>query len=46
MGYFYISIEKNTVVFELYRALWATRGITGVRAGTMTEGIEKAAEIE
>jgi DNA-binding response OmpR family regulator len=42
----YISIEKNIDVFEYYKRLWADRGITGIRADTMTVGIEKAIEIE
>jgi len=43
---YYISIEKNIEVFEMYKALWAERGYIGIRADTMTEGIEKAVEIE
>ena len=43
---YYISIEKNIEGFEMFKALWALRGITGIRADTMTEGIEKAIEIE
>lgn len=46
MGRFYVSIEKDIQVFEFYRALWATYEINGIRANTMTEGIEKVAEIE
>ncbi|MCL1819440.1 MAG: response regulator transcription factor [Oscillospiraceae bacterium] len=46
MNCFYISIEKNIKVFELYKVLWKERGIEGIRADTMTEGIEKAIEIE
>ena len=46
MSCFYISIEKNVEVFELYKILWKARGIEGIRADTMTEGIEKAVEIE
>ena len=43
---YYLSIEKNTEVFESYRILWNKFGIDGIRANTMTEGIEKAIEIE
>jgi len=43
---YYLSIEKNIAVFEQYKALWSARGIIGIRANTMTEGIEKAIEIE
>jgi len=43
---YYISIEKNNEGFEFFKALWAARGITGIRADTMTEGIERAIEIE
>lgn len=42
----YISIEKNTEVFELYKELWGNRGISGIRADTMTEAIEMAVTIE
>lgn len=41
----YISIEKNAAVFEEYKKLWSGRGITGIRADTMTEGIEAAIAI-
>ena len=43
---YYISIENNNEGFEFYRTLWAARGINGIKAGTMTEGIEMAIEIE
>ena len=43
---YYISIEKNIEIFEMYKALWAERGYIGIRVDTMTEGIEKAVEIE
>jgi len=43
---YYLSIEKNTEVFELYKALWQAHGIIGIRADTMAEGIAKAMEIE
>jgi DNA-binding response OmpR family regulator len=43
---YYISIEKDTGVFEQYKALWAERGLTGILADDMTDGIEKAVEIE
>ena len=46
MALIYISIEKNIEVFEFYKALWSERGIAGVMADTMTEGIAKAIEIE
>jgi DNA-binding response OmpR family regulator len=43
---FYITIEKSIESFELYRKFWKARNVEGVRAGTMTEGIKKAIEIE
>jgi CheY-like chemotaxis protein len=43
---YYLSIEKNIEGFELYKALWNARGIDGVRADSMTEGIERAIGIE
>jgi len=43
---YYISIEKNNEAFEFYRALWKERGIDGIRADNMTEGIKKAIELE
>jgi DNA-binding response OmpR family regulator len=43
---YYISIEKNIEVFNFYKNLWSEHGITGIRAENMTEGIEKAIEIE
>jgi len=46
MGCFYVSIEKNVEVFDFYKALWNELGIDGIRVDTMTEGIEKAVEIE
>ena len=46
MNYVYISIEKNIEVFELFKNLWNARGIAGIRAETMTEGIKMAMEIE
>ena len=46
MNRYYISIEKNIEVFELYKALWKAQGIHGIRVDSMTEGIEKAIEIE
>ena len=42
----YISIEKNIEGFELYKELWFVRGINAIRADSMSEGIEKAIEIE
>ena len=43
---YYLSIEKNIEVFELYGVLWNKLGIDGIRVNTMTEGIAKAIEIE
>jgi DNA-binding response OmpR family regulator len=43
---YYISIETNIEVFERYRVLWQKYGVTAIRANSMTEGIEKAIEIE
>jgi DNA-binding response OmpR family regulator len=43
---YYISIEKNVEGFEMFKALWGARGIDGIRADGMTEGIAKAIEIE
>jgi len=43
---YYLSIEKNIEVFELFKTLWHSRGIIGIRADNMTEGIKKAIEIE
>lgn len=34
----YISVEKNIDSFEYYKKLWGSRGITGIRADSMTEG--------
>jgi DNA-binding response OmpR family regulator len=42
----YISIEKNIKTFEFYKQLWGSRGIIGVRADTMTKGIEMAIAVE
>lgn len=42
----YISIEKNVDIFEQYKKLWGSRGITGIRVASMTEGIEMAIAIE
>jgi DNA-binding response OmpR family regulator len=42
----YLSIEKNTENFEIFRSLWKKYGIDGIKADTMSEGIEKALEIE
>ena len=38
---YYISIEKNIECFEQYRLLWAALGFNGIRANTITEGIQK-----
>ena len=46
MSCYYISIEKNTEEFDFYKELWKIRGVEGIRADTMTEGIKKAIEIE
>jgi two-component system alkaline phosphatase synthesis response regulator PhoP len=46
MSAVYISIEKNIDGFDMFRALWNKLGVDGIRADTMTEGIEKAIEIE
>lgn len=46
MVVYYLSIEKNIEGFEFYKALWKARGIEGVRAGSMTEGIDKAVGME
>ena len=46
MNCYYISIEKNYDVFELYRSLWEKHRIKGIRVNSMTEGIKKAIEIE
>jgi DNA-binding response OmpR family regulator len=43
---YYVSIETNTVVFELYKTLWGKLGVNGIMASSMTDGIEKAVEIE
>ena len=43
---YYLSIEKSVEGFELYKPLWLVRGVYGIRANTMAEGIEKAIEIE
>ena len=37
---YYVSIEKSIEVFELYKPLWVSYGINGIRADTMAEGIE------
>jgi len=42
----YISIEKNTEVFELYKSLWKVYNIYGIMADTMTNGIQKALAVE
>jgi DNA-binding response OmpR family regulator len=42
----YVSIEKDTETFELYKRLWKEHGIEGIRVGSMMEGIERAVEIE
>ena len=38
--------RKNIEVFEVYKALWAVHRTVGIRANSMSEGIEKAIEIE
>jgi DNA-binding response OmpR family regulator len=42
----YVAIEKNIETFETYKILWAGHNIEGIRADTMTEGIEQAIKIE
>jgi len=46
MKCFYISIEKNLDIFEIYKSLWEKHGVEGIRIDSMTEGIKKAIEIE
>jgi DNA-binding response OmpR family regulator len=41
-----MAIEKSIERFEFYKALWAIRGVEGIRADTMTEGIAQAIAIE
>jgi len=43
---YYISIEKNVIVFEMFKSLWNKLGIDGIRTDTMTEGLKTAIEIE
>ena len=43
---YYISIEKNKEVFDFYKPLWAARGVEGIMAETMTDGIQRAIEFE
>ena len=43
---YYISIEKNIDVFEMYRLLWKKHRAEGIRADGMTEAVKKAIEIE
>jgi DNA-binding response OmpR family regulator len=43
---YYISIEKNIEVFEQYKTLWKKLDVIGIRADTMSGGLEKAIEIE
>ena len=43
---YYISIEKNIEGFEFFKTLWQGRGIQGLMADNMTEGIQKAIELE
>ena len=42
----YIAIEKDVEGFERHKSIWKSRGVNGIRADTMTEGIEKAIELE
>jgi len=46
MRLFYVAIEKNAEGFEFYKDLWQAHNISGIMAETMSEGIEKAVEIE
>jgi len=43
---YYVAIEKESSSFDLYREIWASDDVHGIRADTMDEGIEKAIEIE
>ena len=43
---YYLSIETGIEVFNSYKELWFARGVNGIRANTMAEGIEKAIAIE
>jgi len=43
---YYLSIEKNVEGFELYKSHWKKLDAHGIMATTMTDGIEKAIEIE
>jgi len=42
----YLSLEKNIEAFNHFKDLWNRRGVDGVRADTMSEGIAKAIELE
>jgi DNA-binding response OmpR family regulator len=42
----YISIEKQTEVFEFYKRLWKAHGVEGIRADTMGGAISKIKEVE
>lgn len=41
----YTSIEKNVDIFEKYKRLWGSRGITGIKVDSMSEGIKAAIDI-
>jgi len=42
----YLALEKSNERFNLFKTFWNVRGIDGIRADSMTEGIEKAIELE
>lgn len=43
---FYVSVEKQGEAHELFKERWNKLGVNGISVSTMTEGIEKAMEIE
>ena len=43
---YYISIEKDIEVFELFKKMWRELGVEGLRADSMAEGIIQANKIE
>ena len=43
---YYISVEKNKEGFEFYKKMWNKINIDGIMVETMTEGIQKAIEVE
>ena len=46
MSFFYVSIEKDSKTFDLYKTLWEKHCIAGIRVETMTEGIYTVKQIE